>query len=70
MKGYTQCPGESVPDQGPVWAVPSQLTFQICSRFVVEPSLQDLNILKGFFYIPVTTYGLMVYLELRQLIFD
>lgn len=46
MKGCGQCPGESVPDQVPVWAVTSQFTFQSCSRFVAEPSLQDLNILK------------------------
>lgn len=31
------------------------------SIFVVESSLKDFNILKVFFYVPITVYGLMVY---------
>lgn len=31
------------------------------SRFVVESSLKDFNILKVLFYVPVIVYGLMVY---------
>lgn len=31
------------------------------SIFVVGSSLKDFNILKVFFYVPITVYGLMVY---------